>query len=198
LLFSTKEGLVEMAFNDLHLPSNGNRGPEGQSTPRAVFALCVAAAIAVAVVGYGFSLALLQRESAQSVPEGIHDMGHMMAGDAPADAAGRPVTAFKPISCQKLPNVPGKTMTVALVEFPPNGFTPRHRHPGSVMAFVVKGTLRSQLEGEPPETYTTGQTWFEPPGAVHLFAENASKTEPATILATFVADDDCGALTIPG
>jgi quercetin dioxygenase-like cupin family protein len=65
-----------------------------------------------------------------------------------------------------------------------------------VAAFVIKGTLRSQLEGEPAETYTVGQSWFEPPGAIHLFAENASKTEPAQILATFVADDDCGPLTI--
>jgi len=57
--------------------------------------------------------------------------------------------------------------------------------------------LRSQLQGSPAGTYSAGQTWFEPPGTVHLFAENASTTEPAELLATFIADDDCGALTIP-
>ena len=88
-----------------------------------------------------------------------------------------------PIACEKLPNVPGKSLTTLLVEYPPNAFTPRHRHPGSVMAFVLKGKIRSQLGGGPAEVFGVGQSWFEPPGTIHLFAENASATEPATLLA---------------
>ncbi len=122
---------------------------------------------------------------------------NMASTGAEGTAAARPNTVIRPVSCEKLPNVPGKSITTVVVEFPPNGFTPRHRHPGSVSAFVLKGALRSQLEGSPAGTYTRGQTWFEPPGAVHLFAENASTTEPAELLATFIADDDCGPLTIP-
>ena len=121
----------------------------------------------------------------------------MANADADDTARARPKTVVTPISCERLPNVPGKSITTAIVAFPPNGFTPRHRHPGSVRAFVLKGTLRSQLQGSPAGTYSAGQTWFEPPGTVHLFAENASTTEPAELLATFIADDDCGALTIP-
>lgn len=64
-------------------------------------------------------------------------------------------------------------------------------------AFVLQGTLRSQLEGGPVGTYGTGQTWFEPPGAVHLFAENTSASEPAKLLAVFIAEDNCGPLVIP-
>ena|ERR1700761_3034365 len=116
--------------------------------------------------------------------------------DQDAHQGARPRTTVTPLTCQKLPNVPGKSITVARVDFPPNGFTPAHTHPGSVTAFVLKGTIRSQLEGFPVETYVVGQTWFEPPGTVHLFAENASPTEPASILATFVADNDCGPLTV--
>lgn len=121
---------------------------------------------------------------------------HMSAVAGGSDAGARPRTTVIPLTCQKLPNVPGKSITVARVDFPPNAHTPAHTHPGSVTAFVLKGTLRSQLEGFPVETYKVGQTWFEPPGIVHLFAENASATEPASILATFVADDDCGPLTV--
>ncbi|MBN3759274.1 cupin domain-containing protein [Burkholderia sp. Ac-20365] len=121
---------------------------------------------------------------------------HSSAAADSADSGAKPRTTVTPLSCQKLPNVPGKSITLARVDFPPNGYTPAHTHPGSVTAFVLKGTLRSQLEGFPVETYTAGQTWFEPPGTVHLFAENASATEPASILATFVADDDCGPLTV--
>lgn len=111
--------------------------------------------------------------------------------------SGRPATVITPVSCQELPNVPGKSITTALVDFPPYAYTPRHRHPGSVTAFVLKGTLNSQIEGEAAGTYGVGQTWFEPPGAVHLFAENPSMTKPAQLLVIFVADDDCGPLTIP-
>ena len=122
---------------------------------------------------------------------------HAAVGAGAGSQARRPATIVTPLSCEKLPNVPGKSVTTALVEFPPGAYSPRHRHPGSVMAYVLKGRMRSQLAGEPVGTYGVGQTWFEPPGAIHLFAENASATEPAELLAIFVADDDCGPLTIP-
>lgn len=152
--------------------------------------------IAVSAVGVLFALAAKWAGPGiiGSVPDG---MVHMQMANADGAAGARPKTVVTPISCEKLPNVSGKSITTAIVAFPPNGFTPRHRHPGSVSAFVLKGTLRSQLEGSPAGTYTQGQTWFEPPGTVHLFAENASTTEPAELLATFIADDDCGPLTIP-
>jgi quercetin dioxygenase-like cupin family protein len=109
----------------------------------------------------------------------------------------RPATVIRLVSCTILPDVPNKSIATAIVEFPPHAFSPRHRHPGSVTAFVLSGTLRSQLVGEPVGTYTAAQTWFEPPGAIHLFAENASASEPAQLLAIFITDHDCGPLTIP-
>jgi quercetin dioxygenase-like cupin family protein len=111
-------------------------------------------------------------------------------------AAARPRAVQHPIACEKLPNVPGKSITTLLVEFPPNAFTPRHRHPGSVTAYVTKGILRSQLNDGPVGTFGVGGTWFEPPGTIHSMVENPSPTEPAEIMAIFVADSDCGALTI--
>ncbi|WP_368904781.1 cupin domain-containing protein [Taklimakanibacter lacteus] len=128
---------------------------------------------------------------------GTSGMDHLMhSNSGETAAAARPATIVRPVSCEKLPNVPGKSITTVVVEFPPNAFSPRHRHPGSVTAFVLKGAVRSQLNGGPAETFTVGQSWFEPPGTIHMFAENASATEPASLLATFVADDDCGPLTI--
>ncbi len=118
------------------------------------------------------------------------------SGQQQTQAAARPAASVRPVSCQKLPNVPGKSITTVIVDYPPLGYSPRHRHPGSVTAFVLKGTVRSQLNEGPAETFTVGQSWFEPPGTIHMFAENASATEPASLLAIFVADDDCGPLTI--
>ncbi|KAF1003510.1 MAG: hypothetical protein GAK28_04646 [Luteibacter sp.] len=114
-----------------------------------------------------------------------------------AGEGARPETIIKPLCCQPLPHVPGKAVTTALVYFPPGAYTPAHRHPGSVSAVVLKGHIRSQLQGTPAETYGATQTWFEPPGTLHLFAENPSATEDAELLATFVADENCGPLTIP-
>ncbi len=41
----------------------------------------------------------------------------------------------------------------------------------------------------PARVYKAGETFFEPPGSEHLVSENASATEPASLLAIFVADD---------
>ncbi|RXH58161.1 hypothetical protein GRAN_1471 [Granulicella sibirica] len=35
-----------------------------------------------------------------------------------------------------------------------------------------------------------GESFYEPPYAVHLVSENASRTEPASFLAFFVCDHD--------
>jgi quercetin dioxygenase-like cupin family protein len=159
------------------------------------FALLGVTVIASALIG---TLAIHGYKAAVTPPvEAAGGHMHMAGADAEEGASARPATTVKPLSCEKLANLPGHSITTAIVEFPPNAYTPRHRHPGAVTAFVISGTLRSQLEGGPVSTFTKGQTWFEPPGAIHMFAENASLTEPASILAIFVAESDCGPLTIP-
>src|SRR5215470_17613266 len=110
------------------------------------------------------------------------------AAVTPADAA-RPIGDSVPISSEALPNVPGKRVTIVRVTYAPGGYTPSHRHAGSVIAYVTAGTIRSQLAGGPVETFKVGESFFEPPGAVHLVSENASSTEPAELLAVFVADE---------
>jgi quercetin dioxygenase-like cupin family protein len=117
---------------------------------------------------------------------------HMATGSA-ADAS-RPRNTVKQVSCERLPHVPGKSLTTVLVEYPPGAYTPKHRHGGSVTAYVLKGTVRSQLNAGPLETFRPGDTWFEPPGTIHTFIENASASESAELLAIFVADD-CAVLT---
>ncbi|MBV8698638.1 MAG: cupin domain-containing protein, partial [Bradyrhizobium sp.] len=87
------------------------------------------------------------------------------------------------------PNVPGKRVTIVRVTYGPGGFSRPHRHAGSVTAYITRGEIRSQLGGGPVETFAVGQTFFEPPGATHLVSANASSTEPAELIAVFVADE---------
>ncbi|GAA4336246.1 hypothetical protein GCM10023165_13340 [Variovorax defluvii] len=125
-------------------------------------------------------------------------LGRPMFASAPAAAgsAARPATRVQPLSCEPLPNVPGKSQTTVLVEFPPLAYSPAHRHPGSVTAVVIEGTVRSQLQGTPAHDYQAGQSFFEPPGTLHVFAENPDPSRSAKLLAFFVTDENCGPLTV--
>ena len=117
------------------------------------------------------------------------DLGDHRAACANSDPAGSTHDVVEPICSHALPNVPGKRVTIVRVFYGPGGFTRAHRHAGSVTAYVTKGEIRSQLAGGPVETFKVGQSFFEPPGAVHLVSANASITEPAELIAVFVADE---------
>jgi quercetin dioxygenase-like cupin family protein len=104
-------------------------------------------------------------------------------------AAGSPLDTVEPIGSYALPNVPGKRVTIVRVFYGPGGFTRPHRHAGSVTAYITKGEIRSQLGGGPVETFKVGQSFFEPPGSTHVVSANASATEPAELIAVFVADE---------
>jgi len=101
----------------------------------------------------------------------------------------RPVQA-KPVFSEKLPNVPGKTITGVLVKYAPGAKSPSHAHAGSVYAYVMSGQIRSENSATgPAKVYQAGEGFFEPPGSTHTISENASDSEPASLLAIFVADD---------
>ena len=108
---------------------------------------------------------------------------------AVSDSAGSPLDKVEPIASYALPNVPGRRVTIVRVFYGPGGFTRAHRHAGSVTAYITKGEIRSQLGGGPVEIFKVGQSFFEPPGATHLISANASNTEPAELIAVFVADE---------
>ena len=112
----------------------------------------------------------------------------LFAGSTPAaHAEGDKVT---PVRSEKLPNVPGKSVTTVLVNYAPGGKSGAHHHSGSVFAFILSGSIRSEVSGGgPAKVYKAGEAFFEPPGSEHLVSENASTTEPASLLAIFVADD---------
>jgi quercetin dioxygenase-like cupin family protein len=89
-----------------------------------------------------------------------------------------------------LPNVPGKRLTVVQVSYQPGAKSPSHAHAGSVYAYVLSGQIRSEVSTlGPAKVFAAGEGFFEAPGSVHRVSENASATEPASLLAIFVADD---------
>jgi quercetin dioxygenase-like cupin family protein len=99
----------------------------------------------------------------------------------------------------ELPNVPGKSIKGVLVEYGPGGSSPGHTHPKSafIYATVLEGTIRSQVNDGPVTDYKAGQSFSELPGDRHAVSANASKTEPAKLLAVFVVDTNEMELTTP-
>ena len=119
----------------------------------------------------------------------------VLAGYAAADSNDADV---RPVYSGALPNVPGKVLSAVVVTYAPGGTSPAHHHAGSVFAFVLSGEIRSQVSTDgPAKVYKAGESFFEPPGSSHLVSENASTTEPASLLAVFVADEGVK-LTMPG
>jgi quercetin dioxygenase-like cupin family protein len=106
-----------------------------------------------------------------------------------AESTGSALDKVEPIGSYALPNVPGKRVTIVRVFYGPGGFTRPHRHGGSVTAYITRGEIRSQLGGGPIEVFKVGQSFFEPPGSTHMISANASNTEPAELVAVFVADE---------
>jgi quercetin dioxygenase-like cupin family protein len=109
-------------------------------------------------------------------------------GGSPAQDSSGP--QVKTVLTEKLPNVPGKSLTAVLVNYPAGGKSGRHHHAGSVFVYVLSGAVRSENSATgPAKIYKAGDSFFEPPGSEHLVSENASATESASLLAVFVADD---------
>ena len=91
-----------------------------------------------------------------------------------------------------LPNVPGKSMKGILVEYGPGEGSPAHVHPKSAFTYatVLEGAVRTSVNDGPAVVYKAGQNFAEMPGDRHTVDENASKTEPAKMLAVMVVDTD--------
>lgn len=86
-------------------------------------------------------------------------------------------------------NVPGKTVTAMIVDYKPGAKSLPHRHGSAfVVAYVLSGSIRSKVNNGEDKIYHAGESWTEAPGDHHVMGENASETEPAKLLATFIAD----------
>ena len=120
-----------------------------------------------------------------------------MAGGAAAHD-GDAETATKNFEAA-IPNIPGKSLIAVQVDYAPGAASPSHTHAKSafIYAYVISGAIESKVNDGETRIYRTGESWSEQPGAIHSISRNASKTEPARLLAVFVLDTHEKALTTP-
>ena len=116
----------------------------------------------------------------------------MLAGSATfAHAADAPAEAkVQPLMTKDLTGIPNKEGTMLTVQYLPGGSSLPHRHDAHVFVYVLEGSVKMQVDGQPAVTLTAGQTFYENPGDVHRLSANASPTQPAKILVFMVKDKD--------
>ena len=107
-----------------------------------------------------------------------------------SEAASQDRQSTTPAFREAIPNIPGKSLVAIVVSYPPGGATRAHYHPRSafVTGYVLSGSIRSKVNSGETRVYHAGESWTEPPDAYHPISENASATEPASLLAIFVVD----------
>jgi quercetin dioxygenase-like cupin family protein len=116
----------------------------------------------------------------------------LLAGaSAATNAADEPQPAIvQPLMTKDLTGIPNKEGTMLTVQYLPGGASLPHRHDAHVFVYVLEGSVRMQVDGQPAVTLTAGQTFYENPTDVHRVSANASTTQPAKILVFMVKDKD--------
>jgi quercetin dioxygenase-like cupin family protein len=90
---------------------------------------------------------------------------------------------------QPLADLPGREVRISLLDREPGASSARHRHPGHhTFGYVIEGTYEFAINGEPARTLKAGDTFYEPPTAVHSTSRNPSTDRRAKILVFMVAD----------
>jgi len=104
---------------------------------------------------------------------------------APASTGVRQIELFK----TTMSDVLGRVVTLRRTERDPGNASTPHRHPGShTFGYVLEGTYEIQVDDGPVQRLGPGQTFYEPPGALHAVSRNGSQTEPVKYLVIQVSD----------
>jgi quercetin dioxygenase-like cupin family protein len=85
------------------------------------------------------------------------------------------------------PSRNGFAVQAIRVDYEPGGFTRgTHRHPAGSYVYVIEGSVMFGLDGRRPVVLKAGESFYEPPGALHSVSRNASDDLPASLITFFV------------
>jgi quercetin dioxygenase-like cupin family protein len=83
----------------------------------------------------------------------------------------------------------GRRVNAVRVDYAPDGFTASaHRHPAGAYVYVIEGSVLFGIDDGEPFELKAGESFFEPPGALHAISRNASRDQPASLIAFFILD----------
>jgi quercetin dioxygenase-like cupin family protein len=88
------------------------------------------------------------------------------------------------------PSRDGLSVQAIRVDYEPGGFTERaHRHPAGAYVYVIDGSVEFAVGDGEPTVLKAGESFYEPPNALHAVSRNASEDAPASLIAFFVLGD---------
>jgi quercetin dioxygenase-like cupin family protein len=93
-----------------------------------------------------------------------------------------------PLMSKDLTDRPGKEVLMIIVEYPPGGSDPVHRHNAHGFLYVLEGSVVMQVKGGKEITLTPGESFYEGHDDVHIVGRNASGTKPAKFLVFLIKD----------
>ena len=93
------------------------------------------------------------------------------------------------------PSRDGLAVQAIRVDYEPGGFTRgTHRHPAGAYVYVIEGSVIFGLDDREPVVLKAGESFYEPPGALHSVSRNASQELPASLIAFFVLGEGQSAM----
>jgi quercetin dioxygenase-like cupin family protein len=88
------------------------------------------------------------------------------------------------------PSRDGLSVQAIRVDYEPGGLTlGTHRHPAGAYVYVIDGSVEFVVGDGEPIVLKAGESFHEPPGALHAVSRNASADVPASLIAFFVLGD---------
>ena len=99
-----------------------------------------------------------------------------------------PPPVVRQVMAQALPEYPGQEVLTLLVEYPPGGADPVHRHDAHGFIYVLEGSIVMGVKGGEEATLRPGQSFHEGPEDLHTVGRNASKEKPAKFLVFLLKD----------
>ena len=113
--------------------------------------------------------------------------GMSVIGSSFAQAPANPGTI--PLLTQPLSDLPGREVRITLLDRIPGNASLPHRHPGHhTFGYVVEGQYELGINGGQTRMLKAGDTFYEPPGALHSVSRNASSAQNLKIVVFMVAD----------
>jgi quercetin dioxygenase-like cupin family protein len=110
---------------------------------------------------------------------------YLAPASAQAQASGQRTTD---IISQAMPDL-GREMHIRLSERDPGNGSAPHRHPGHhTFGYVLEGTYEVKIDDGPLRQLKAGDSFYEPPGALHAVSRNPSPDKVLKYLIIQVSD----------
>jgi quercetin dioxygenase-like cupin family protein len=119
----------------------------------------------------------------------VHRMLHNLSATEPAKVlvfqvgdTGKAAPAVKTLMQETVPEMTAREARMITLALAPGAVSGPHKHPGPVIAYILKGEIENQVDPDQPKIYRAGDLFYEPPMHVHRLVRNRGTTEPAELL----------------